>query len=79
MFCHISQNFCYEPLTTKEKVLQLIENTKTKTGLMIKAKLDNRIYQKGIEITDKELELVQIKNSDFHGEWNYQIEPKNMK
>lgn len=79
MFCHISKNFCYEPLTTKEKVLKLIENTKTKTGLRIKARLDSRIYQKGIEITDKELELVQIKISDFHGEWNYQIEPKNMK
>ena len=79
MFCHISQNWRGEPLTTREKVLKLIENTKTRTGLRIIAKLDNRIYQKGIKITDKELELVLIKRSDFHGEWNYQIEPKNMK
>jgi hypothetical protein len=79
MFCHISQNWRGEPLTTTEKVLNLIENTKTKTGLTIKARLDNRIYQKGIEVTEKELELVQITRADFHGEWNYQIKPKNMK
>ena len=77
MFCKISQNWRGEPLTSKEKVLKLIKNTKTKTGLKIEAKLDNNIYQKGIEVTDAELELINIEKADFHGEWNYKIKPIN--
>jgi len=33
------------------------------------------VYPKGIQVTDKELEKVQIQKADFHGEWNYTILP----
>ncbi|MDI6782297.1 MAG: ISAzo13 family transposase [bacterium] len=76
MFCCISQNWRGKPLITRETVVNLIGNTKTKTGLKIKAKLDENIYEKGRKITDKELESICIEKSDFHGEWNYKIKPK---
>ncbi|MBI4778807.1 hypothetical protein HY792_07825, partial [Candidatus Desantisbacteria bacterium] len=35
------------------------------------------VYEKGRKITDEELESICIEKSDFHGEWNYKIKPKN--
>lgn len=77
MFCFISQNWRGRPLITRETVVNLIGNTKAKSGLKIKAKLDENIYEKGKKVTDEELENVCIEKSDFHGEWNYKIKPKN--
>lgn len=75
MFCFISANWKAKPLIDRVAVVNLIANTKTKNGLTIKAKLDETIYQKGIKISDEELENINIVRSDFHGEWNYIIHP----
>lgn len=48
-----------------------------KVGLQIKSKLDSRIYKKGIVVSDEELAKINIIKDAFHGEWNYQISPKN--
>ena len=57
-------------------VLNLIGNTKTKSGLTIQAKLDENIYIKGIKISDQQLNLLNIEKLPFHGEWNYIIYPQ---
>ena len=36
----------------------------------LQAEYDTNLYPKGIHVTDKELEKVQIQKADFHGEWN---------
>ena len=76
MFCHVTQNWRGEPLISHAVIVNLIGNTKTKTGLRIKAKLDSNIYATGIKITDKELASVNLKRDEFHGEWNYTISPR---
>jgi len=38
-------------------------------------RIDNK-YCKGIKITDAELGRVNIIRDEFHGEWNYSIQPK---
>lgn len=76
MFCFISANWKAKPLIDKATVVNLIANTTTKNGLTIKAKIDENIYQKGIKISDKELKKIIITRSDFHGEWNYTIDPQ---
>lgn len=76
MFCFISDNWKARPLIDHATVVNLIANTKTKNGLTIKVKLDENIYQKGIKISDEELEKINITRSDFHGEWNYTIHPQ---
>jgi len=63
-------------LITRETVVNLIRNTKTKSGLKIKVKLDENIYKTARKITDKELKNVRIEQSDFHGEENYKIKPR---
>jgi len=76
MFCCISQNWKGRPLSSREVIVNLISNTTTKTGLRIKAALDESQYQTKIRVSNKELEAVAITESDFHGEWNYRIDPR---
>ena len=76
LFCHITSNWQGQPLETYEIVVNLISSTTTSTGLKVYADLDSNMYEKGREVTDEELEKVNIRPSRFHGEWNYVIRPK---
>ncbi len=75
MFCNITANWRGRPLISREVVVNLIGNTTTKTGLRIKASLDENKYQQGIKVSDNELAMLNIERDDFHGEWNYKLNP----
>ena len=75
MFSFISKTWRGKPLVDTATIVNLIGNTTTKSGLKIVAELDENEYQKGIKISDKELEQVNIGKNDFRGEWNYKILP----
>ena len=77
MFSFISINWRGKPLISREVVVNLIGNTKTKKGLMINAVLDENKYEKGLKIEDEVMKNLNIEKNDFHGEWNYSIAPKN--
>jgi hypothetical protein len=76
MFCHITQNWRGRPLVSREVVVNLIGNTTTAGGLRIQAQLDDRTYAAGIKVTDEELAQLAIERDEFHGEWNYRINPR---
>ncbi len=76
MFCHITQNWRGRPLTDRLTIVELIGATTTKTGLKVECALDTRIYQKGIKVSDAEMEALNITGDDFHPEWNYTINPR---
>ena len=76
LFSHITMNWRARPLTSIQLVVDLIASTKTTKGLKVKSKLDKSMYEKGIKISDEKLGRINIKKSDFHGEWNYTIMPK---
>ncbi len=75
MFSYISMNWRGQPLISREVVVNLISNTRTKTGLEIKAGIDQNNYEKGKKISDKEFELISVEKDQFHGDWNYKIIP----
>jgi hypothetical protein len=75
MFCHITQNWRGKPLVSRAVVVSLIGNTKTQTGLHIRAELDTNTYPTGLKVSDEEWEALQIIPDKFHGEWNYTIAP----
>jgi hypothetical protein len=75
MFSYISLNWRAKPLINIEVIVKLIAGTTTSKGLLIKSKVDEAVYEKGIKITDEELLKINIKRNDFHGEWNYSIAP----
>jgi len=77
LFCHITRNWRGVPLETLDIVVNLIGSTKTKQGLDVHAWLDEKKYEKGRKVTDEELQDVYIKRNKFHGEWNYEIHPRD--
>ena len=76
LFCFITKNWRGRPLTSYEVIVNLISNTTTKTGLIVRAALDTGAYETGIEISDEQLARVHLTRAKFHGEWNYTIRPK---
>ncbi len=56
---------------------RLISATTTKTGLKVVCELDDKLYPKGVVVSDEELAAVNIVRADFHGEWNYTIKPSH--
>jgi len=77
LFSFISRNWRGKPLLSRAAVVNLIANTKTKTGLTVKAVLDENHYETGVKVSEKEMESVNLKRESFHGEWNYRIEPRD--
>jgi len=75
MFCHITQNWRGRPLTSYAVIVQLIGNTRTTAGLEIRAELDERSYPPKETVSDEDLARVRLTPANFHGEWNYTIEP----
>jgi hypothetical protein len=75
LFAYISKNWRAKPLTTLAVILGLIGATATETGLVVKAKLDEKIYPTGIKITNEQIKIWNIERDEFHGEWNYIIKP----
>jgi Rhodopirellula transposase DDE domain len=75
MFSFVSLNWRGRPLESLQVIINLIANTKTGTGLKLYAQLDNRSYERGLEVTDEQLAAVNITRHTFHGDWNYTINP----
>ena len=76
MFCHITEHWRGKPLVSRAVIVNLIGNTKTRTGLTIQAALDENMYPTGIKVSDEELAAVRLKRDKFHGDWNYTIRPR---
>jgi len=73
LFSFITKNWRGKPLVSLETIVNLIANTTTETGLKVKAMKDTNIYQKGIKISDEEMEKINLKRDEFRGKWNYKI------
>jgi transposase len=75
MFSFVTKNWRGRPLDSLATIVNLIANTTTEAGLHIEADVDDRTYEKGIAVSDEEMESLNIKRDKFHGEWNYTIRP----
>jgi len=77
MFSHISQNWRGRPLVDHETIVSLIANTRTKSGLKVRARLDRHSYPLGTKVTDAAMAGLELYAHDFHGDWNYTITPRS--
>ncbi len=73
LFSFITQNWRGRPLVSHQAVVNLIAATTTKTGLVVKAALDNHTYDTGVKVTDEEIARLRLAPHPFHGEWNYTL------
>lgn len=76
MFSFVTKNWRGRPLDSLATVVNLIANATTEAGLHIEADIDGTVYEKGIAVSDEEMESLNIKRDKFHGEWNYKIMPQ---
>jgi len=76
LFSMISKNWRGRPLDSLSTVVNLIANTKTQTGLSVKAMLDDNFYEKGIKVSNALLAAVNLVRDAFHGDWNYSVLPR---
>jgi hypothetical protein len=56
-------------------IIDLISNTTTTTGLSVHCVLDTDQYPTGIKYAAKDVDALPITRHDFHGEWNYTVQP----
>jgi hypothetical protein len=79
LFSFITMNWRGRPLRSFETVVNLIGNTTTQSGLVVRARLDRRKYPIGIKVSTQELRATSIERNDFQGDWNYVIRPRRDK
>jgi hypothetical protein len=75
LFSFISLNWKGRPLVSFETVVNLIGSTRTRTGLRVKAVLDDRAYETGQKISLDELRALRLQGHRFHPDWNYTLSP----
>ena len=76
LFCHITQNWRGKPLRSFETIVDTIGNTRTASGLKVKAQLDKRTYPTGVVTTKAQMDALSLHTHEFHGEWNYELRPR---
>ena len=76
LFSFITKNWCARPLVNLEVIVNLIANTTTKKGLVVKAALDTNHYPSKIKVSDDQLRQIRLKRNKFHGDWNYTLSPR---
>ena len=67
LFAFITQNWRGKPLLSHQVIVQLIANTRTKTGLTVACRIDASAYEKGIKISDAGMAARNIQPANLHG------------
>lgn len=60
LFSFITMNWSGQPLTDCRTIVNLIAGTETQAGLTVKARLDRRIYQRGIKVSAHEAKALEL-------------------
>lgn len=76
LWSHISMNWRGRPLESHETVVELIAATTTRTGLAVRAELDETDYPAGVKVSDAQMADLPLHRHDFHGDWNYTVRPE---
>ena len=76
LFSYISMNWAGKPLKTLGTVLAYIRGTSTKTGLTVKAFLQERQYKEGKEVSKEMMKQLNINFLIPNPKWNYTISPR---
>jgi len=75
LFSFISQNWRGQPLLTHAAIVSHIAATRTATGLKVRCVLDTGTYPKAVKPTAAQMNAINLKPDQFHGDWNYSILP----
>lgn len=76
LFSEVSKTWAGVPLISFELMRELIEQTQTSTGLAVKAQLVEKVYEKGITVSDEEIAALALEQHAICPRWNYTIRPR---
>jgi hypothetical protein len=76
LFGPITTNWAGQPLRTWERLLSLIRGTQTRTGLAVRAQLDDHVYPTGETVSDAEMAALALERHVVCPRWNYTIRPR---
>jgi hypothetical protein len=63
------------PLIDYQTIIDLIRNTRTRTGLGVRCQLDTKKYDLGVYITDEQMLKIKLRGDKFHKDLNYILQP----
>jgi hypothetical protein len=75
LFSYITMNWRGRPLSSHEVIVNSIAATTTRTGLTVRAGLDDGAYPAGIKVSDAEMDALPAVAHYWHGDWNYTLLP----
>jgi hypothetical protein len=76
LFSFISLTWKGQLLFNYETVVNLIGDTKTRSGLQVKAVLDTNEYETGVKVTKSQMEELRVRHRKTHPDWNFTLEPR---
>ena len=76
LFGPITINWAGQPLRTLDTMLGFIRGTRTRTGLHVTARLNDKRYASKTRVTDDEMAQLNIQSHHTCPQWNYTIEPR---
>lgn len=76
LLSYISLNWAAHPLRSLKSMLGYIRGTTTKTGLKVKAFLQEGVYEKGKKVSDREMKELKLERHPICPKWNYTIRPR---
>jgi hypothetical protein len=79
LFSEISKNWAGQPLESYETVLNFIRTTKTETGLVVNASLLDGDCPTGINVSQAQMDRVNLRQHRVLPMWNYTFVPARSK
>jgi hypothetical protein len=79
LFSHISINWAGRPLRSLAAMLAFIRGTKTTAGLVVEAKLDEKIYRKGRKVSERQFSELEFFAHDVCQQWNYTLSARRIR
>lgn len=76
LFSYITIHWRGRPLRTYETVVNLIGNTTTRAGLVVRSALDQNSYPIGQKVSESDMRRLNISRDNFQGDWNYSLLPR---
>lgn len=77
LFGPISMNWAGVPLCTFDTLLAYLRGTATETGLKVKAFLVDKVYEKGLKVSDAVMKSLNLERHAICPDWNYTLRPRS--
>lgn len=77
LFCHVTRACQGVVFTSVELVKQLMEKTRTRTGLRVVVDVVDKVYQTGRRVTEQVKKSLNLLRDDLLPKWNYRLLPRH--